>query len=67
VARAYGRLVRDSEHDALFHSVACDPYDCLAFDVELTSRQGFLPQPNGKATHPVLQVRAQGPCSHAHR
>ena len=57
IARAYGRLVSDTDHEHLYHCVACDPYDAVAFDLALTTRQGFKPQVNGKATHPVIQVR----------
>lgn len=58
IARAYGRLVGDADHEHLFHCVACDPYDSVAFDLALTTRHGFQPQANGKATHPVIQVRS---------
>lgn len=56
-ARVYGRAVEDGEHPQLYHIVACDPHDCSAFDLEIANRQGFMPQSNGRATHPVIQAR----------
>eukprot|EP00892_Ulva_mutabilis_P001550 jgi/Ulvmu1/11396/UM075_0058.1 len=59
VARVYGRAREDAEHPQLFHIVACDPHDCAAFDLEIATRQGFMPQSSGRATHPVIQVAFQ--------
>lgn len=61
VARVYGRVIDDPEHPQLYHIVACDPTDCTAFDLEIATRHGFMPQSSGRATHPTIQVRCAVP------
>lgn len=49
VKAAYGRLFADQDHEQLYHLVATDAKETLAFDLEFTSRSGFLSDGGNKA------------------
>lgn len=56
VAKVYGKVHADPDHEQIWHIVATDPHDSFAVSLELASVHGFLSRSGERTPQPGVQV-----------
>ena len=59
VAKVYGKVQEDPDHDQIWHIVAAGPYDTFAVSLELSSVHGFRTRGSERTPQPGIQVAFQ--------